>query len=78
MLLYIKIIEVLERIFYKVCLTICIAWNDNLPYFKFVSKFYDLMTLDHLHESIIHTESEMYKKFGDERLKERTENIAIV
>jgi len=77
-ILYLKLIEIVERVFFKLCLTICITVNDNISYLKSISKFYDLMSLSNLYSSIVTSETAMYKSFGDQRLKERNECLAIV
>jgi hypothetical protein len=77
-ILYLKIIELFERISYKIYLTICIAQVDQIPYLKCISIFYDNMTLTNLYKSILTSETEMYKSFGEKRLKERNESLAIV
>ena len=46
--------------------------------FKCVSIFYENMTLTNLYKSIHTSETELYKSFGDQRLKERNQSLAIV
>ena len=48
-ILYFKCLEIVERILYKLFLTILIPLNDKIPYLKFINKFYDVMSLSHLY-----------------------------